>query len=168
MKKQFLLTGAVAAVFMLAAAGASFAADRRGPQRDYRYGNGRHFAAQPHSGHWKRNFAPQHSRGWWNGRRAMPRHRLQHRTPNHRFGFQAPRHPYGQQRGDRSGRHQRPSSHYRPERSGHGPSAGYDRTAQSYGGQDRSGSWQSDGAVAADEDTSPQDGRHSDRRQGRL
>lgn len=168
MKKQFLLAGALAAVFFLAAAGTSFAGDHRGTQRDYRYGNGRHFTAQPHNGHWKRSFTPQHSRGGWNGHHAMPRHGMQHRTPNHRSGFQTPRHSYGQQHGDRSGHYQRPSNQYRQDRSGHGPSTGYDRTGQSYDGQDRSGSGQSDGAVASDEGTSSQGGHNSGGRQGRL
>jgi hypothetical protein len=168
MKKQPFLAGAIAAIFLLCAAGTVSAGDRRGSHRGPSHWSGKHFTAKPHSGYWKRGFAPHHNRGWSNGRRNMPRHRLQHRIPNHHPGFRAPRHPYGQHRSDRPGRYQRPSNHYRPDRSGHRPSAGYDRTGQNDGGQDQSGSWQSDGAVTSDDGISPQRRRHSGGRQDRL
>ena len=99
MRKQTLLATAVAAMFILAAAGASFAADWRGPHQRPSYGNGKHFAAKPYNSHWKRSPAPRYSPGWSQGRHAAPRHRLQHRAPNHRPGFHAPNHPYAQRPG---------------------------------------------------------------------
>jgi len=168
MRKQIFLASAVSAVFILAAATASFAADRRGHHRDYRQGYGKHFAAKPHSGHWKRGFAPRHSRGWWNSRRAAPRHRWLQRAPHHRPRFQAPRHPYGPRRGDRREWREGPSNHYRPGHSVHRPSARYDNTGQNLGRRDRSDRWHSDGTAAVDGGVSTREGRHNGGRQRPL
>jgi len=168
MKKQILLASAVAAVFFLAAASASFAADRRGHHRDYRYGFGKHFTAKHHSRHWKRFPAPRPSHGWRNGRHFAPRHRLQHRAPSHRPRFRAPRRPYDQRPGYYRGWRERSSNHYRPGHSRQRSFTGYDRTGHNIGGQDRSDHRQTDGDVASDDEASPREERHGGGRRGQL
>jgi hypothetical protein len=159
MRKQSLLAGAMAAMFILAAATASFAADRRGPHRGYRYGNGKHFAPKPYGSHWKRGAVPRYNRGWHNGRAYAPRHRLQHRAPTHHPRFQGPRHPYGQHRSDRQRWRQNPSNHHRPGRFDH------DSTRQGFGGRNQSDRRRTDGAVASDNSASRQGERHEAGRQ---
>ena len=162
MRKQALLAGAMAAMFILAATAVSFAADWRGPHRGYRYGTGKHFAPKPYGHHWKRGAVPRHNRGWHNGRVYAPRHRLQHRAPSHRPHFQGPRHPYGQHRSDRQGWRQNSSNQYRP---GHFSS---DRTRQGFGGRDQSDRRRTDGAVASDNGASRQGDRHDAGRRRQL
>lgn len=166
MKRQILLTSAVTAVFILAAASASLAADRRWHHRDFRSGFGRHFAATPHSGHWNRFPATGPSHGWRNGRHFTPRHRLQHRPPNHRPRFRTPRRPYGQHPGYHRGWRDRSPNPYRPDHSRQRPSAGYDRTGRNFSGRDRSDHRQTEGAVASHNGASHRDGRRSGGRQG--
>lgn len=97
MKKQTILVGLLAATFVLAAVGASFAGDRRLHKPRASHWKGNHFAAKHHNGHWKRGHQVRHPRAHWNRGHQVPRHRVANRGFHHRplrFGHRPPARHY--------------------------------------------------------------------------
>ena len=93
MKKQTILVGLLAAAFVLVAAGASFAGDRRLHKPPASHWKGNHFAANHHNGYWKRGHQVRHPRAYWKGGHQVPRHRIANRGAHHRplrFGHRPP------------------------------------------------------------------------------
>lgn len=86
MKKQTILVGLLTAAFVLVAAGASFAGDRRLHKPRASYWKGNHFAAKHNAGHWKRGHQVRAPRAHWKGRHQVPRHKLNNRGVPHRPG----------------------------------------------------------------------------------
>jgi len=75
MKKQTILVGFITAAFILVAAGASFAADRRLDRPGANHWKGKHFAAQKHNGHYKRGHQVRHPKANWKARHHNPSRR---------------------------------------------------------------------------------------------
>jgi hypothetical protein len=173
MKKQSILAGVIVAAFILAAAGASFAGDRRGSHPGNRHWKGKHFAAKPYSGQWKRNPAAPHHKGQWQRRPPVPRHRLNHRGAPQRPGYRGSDQHFGHRPGNRHDGRWQPSNHQQTnaafgrqhDRRGDN---GQDRARHAFERSDRQGGSNDDAAIAADDTSSSNGGRNSSGRQRQL
>jgi hypothetical protein len=165
MKKQILLASALAAVFILAAAGASFAGDAHGAYRGHRFWKDKRFDAKPYSHHWKRSPVPRRHQEQRYGRYPVPRRQWNARSPYHRPGYRTPRPQFGHRPDGRHDGRPQVFNHRPPMNSSYRSSAGERHDTGTSGARygrdqaDRSG-------ASADTTTVAQEG-NSARRQGR-
>lgn len=119
MKKQAILVGFLASVFVFVAAGASFAGERRGHRPRHNQWEGRHLKAPHAPRHKAPGYQARNHRPDYQGRSNYPRHRYNERGTHHRPRYSDRGPNSGTRPSYRHGWRAQPSTHHRPTYSGH-------------------------------------------------